>query len=191
MTIVLPLIVLLIGGIALPGAAVYIDRRQLRNRFWQSLVSLAGPAANILCLLALALAFNLVPNADPTNWLWSGLAALALFQTVAILLNLLPIPPLDGYGVIEPWLPNSIRAAAANFSRIGFLLLFAAFWVFKPVGQMLWNVADVVVLLLNIPSDAINYGLHTFSKYSFVLVIGFLVIYVIARQLKRTGATGK
>jgi hypothetical protein len=131
----------------------------------------------------------LQPAIDPTNWLWSGLAALALFQTVAIILNLLPIPPLDGYGVIEPWLPNSVRVAAANFSRVGILVLFAAFWFIRPLGQLMWNIAGVVVLLLNIPASAVNNGLQTFNKQSFVLVIAFLVVYVIARQLKRTAVT--
>src|SRR5216684_4858968 len=44
MSIVFPVIFLLLGGIALPGGAVYIDHSALRSRAWDSLVSVAGPA---------------------------------------------------------------------------------------------------------------------------------------------------
>ncbi|HEY9616580.1 MAG TPA: hypothetical protein V6C64_07060, partial [Microcoleaceae cyanobacterium] len=36
LSLLLPLVFLLLGGIPLPGAAVYIDSRQLRGRGWQS-----------------------------------------------------------------------------------------------------------------------------------------------------------
>src|SRR5438067_10238941 len=47
MSIVLPAIFLLMGGIPLPGGATYIRRDLLRNKLWNSLVSAAGPAMNL------------------------------------------------------------------------------------------------------------------------------------------------
>ncbi len=54
-SIILPVVFLIMGGIGLPGAAVYIDRRLLRSAHWDSAVSLAGPAMNIVLLLLLSL----------------------------------------------------------------------------------------------------------------------------------------
>src|SRR5689334_2297001 len=57
LSLLMPMLFLLIGGIALPGGAVYINHNRLRNRFWQSAVSAAGPIADIIlaCLLSLLL----------------------------------------------------------------------------------------------------------------------------------------
>ena len=47
-SILLPMIFLILGGIGLPGGAVYIETWRLRSKRWESAVSLAGPAANLL-----------------------------------------------------------------------------------------------------------------------------------------------
>ena len=46
LSIVLPIVFLFIGGLGLPGGAVYIDRARLRSSRWGSLVSAAGPLAS-------------------------------------------------------------------------------------------------------------------------------------------------
>src|ERR687897_779526 len=48
LSIVLPLAIVVLGGIGLPGGAVWVDRHHLRGRGWDSFVSFAGPAMNIL-----------------------------------------------------------------------------------------------------------------------------------------------
>ncbi len=48
LSIVLPLILLAIGGIPLPGGAVWINHHALRSKKIESLVSLAGPTANLV-----------------------------------------------------------------------------------------------------------------------------------------------
>ena len=45
LSLVLPVFFLLLGGIPLPGGAVWIDHGAIRSRAVRSLVSLAGPAA--------------------------------------------------------------------------------------------------------------------------------------------------
>lgn len=54
LTLVIPIIMLMLGGIALPGAAVYIDRSALRNRFWNSAVSAAGPFGSAVMIFVYA-----------------------------------------------------------------------------------------------------------------------------------------
>ena len=62
-SILLPMVFLLLGGIGLPGGAVYIERWRLRSKGWESAVSLAGPAANLLLALAAAAGLSSKPSA--------------------------------------------------------------------------------------------------------------------------------
>ncbi|HVO69994.1 MAG TPA: Clp protease N-terminal domain-containing protein, partial [Aggregatilineaceae bacterium] len=59
LSIGLPLLFLALGGIGLPGGAVYIDRHRLKNKWWSAAVSAAGPAANLLLAILLAAPFAL------------------------------------------------------------------------------------------------------------------------------------
>ncbi len=56
--------------------------------------------------------------------LWAGVAFLGFLQITALLLNLLPIPGLDGYSALEPHLSPETQRALAQFKPYGFLLLF-------------------------------------------------------------------
>ena len=67
-SIVLPLLFLMMGGIGLPGGAVYIERWRIRNRFMLSLMSLAGPLSNLLVAIVLGLILRFSPSI-PTTYL--------------------------------------------------------------------------------------------------------------------------
>src|SRR5262245_13560596 len=56
-SILMPLVFLAIGGIGLPGGAVFIERDLLRSRQWETLMSLGGVAMNILLIAVIALLF--------------------------------------------------------------------------------------------------------------------------------------
>ena len=110
-SVVLPVVFLLIGGIPLPGGAVWIDHGAIRRPGARSLVSLAGPAVTLLLGVLLAVAVAVVPMPDG---LAIGLSCLALLQVLAFVLNILPVPGLDGFGVLEPFLPVGARRVAAQ-----------------------------------------------------------------------------
>lgn len=141
LSIVMPVIFVLLGFIPLPGGAVYLRRDLVRGKGWQSMISAAGPLMNLLFLLALAVPFAVT---DPlfifqhAN-LVVAIATLAFFQAAAVVLNLLPIPGLDGYGIIEPWLPYEIRAALQPFYTYGFLILFLLIWQVPAIDRMYFN----------------------------------------------------
>jgi Zn-dependent protease len=116
MSIVLPAIFLLMGGIPLPGGSTYVRRDLLRSRAWDTAVSLAGPAMNLL-LFAL-LAIPLLPSVgwiDPTHGAtdWTTpqkfVAAMCFLQLECVFLNLVPVPPLDGFNAIAPYLNPDLR----------------------------------------------------------------------------------
>jgi Zn-dependent protease len=41
-------------------------------------------------------------------------AGLAFVQLLSVLLNLVPVPPLDGFGAIAPYLPEDVRFKLTN-----------------------------------------------------------------------------
>lgn len=129
---VLPLIILLIGGLPLPGGAVWINQWALRSRAWRTWVSLAGPLANLALGVVLILAVALVPM--PAT-LGAGLSALALFQVVAFVLNVLPVPGLDGWGALEPYLPVGARRAGDRARPWAPLVLLALLLFVPGVGS--------------------------------------------------------
>ena len=111
LTFVLPVLFLLLGGIPLPGGAVLVDHGAIRSRGVRSLVSLAGPLVNLVLAVLLTAAVVLLPM--PAG-LANGLSCLALIQVLAFVLNMLPVPGLDGFGVLEPYLSAGARRLAAQ-----------------------------------------------------------------------------
>lgn len=126
-SLVFPIILLLLGGIPLPGGAVWIDRSRLRSRGWVTAVSLAGPLANVVVAIACAAPFALgFVDGDSTHPAWAILAFCTYLQFTAAIFNLLPVPGLDGYGAIEPWLPYAVQDAIQPYRRyaiFGLLIL--------------------------------------------------------------------
>ena len=163
LSIIMPIIFLLMGGIGLPGGAVYIHRAALRGPKWQSVVSAAGPLASLLMAVLLAIPFTfklITPDAFRAAMVfWAALAGLIMLNIAGVLLNLLPIPPLDGFGIIAPWLTPDIRNYLYRFASIGFLLVFIVlFWV-EPVNAALWATVDNIVAMLRISPDFARAGL--------------------------------
>jgi Zn-dependent protease len=141
---------LLLGGIGLPGGAVYINRSALRSRSWDSAVSLAGPVGTLVCGVLIAI---FIAAAGRGAWLshldfFGALAFLGFIEVVALVLNLLPVPGLDGFGVIRPWLPYSAQSLAIQYGQLGILAVFGALWLIPPVNQAFFGfVLDLSVLL--------------------------------------------
>jgi len=162
LSILLPVVFILLGGIGLPGGAVYLRRDLVRSRGWQSAISAAGPLMNVLTLVVIAIPFALgVLDAHPL--LAAALGTLAFFQAAASVLNLLPIPGLDGYGIIEPWLPYSWRAALAPFRNYGILLLFVLLWTFQPFAVLYFSTVYNVMSAVRIDPDWFALGYRTFD----------------------------
>ena len=117
----LPVLFIALGGIGFPGGAVYVQTSWMTPR-QKSLVSLAGPAANLV-LGAVLLTVTSVYGSQSHAVFWSGLAFLGFLQVTALLLNLIPVPGLDGYGALEPHLSPDTQRALEPVKQWGFFIL--------------------------------------------------------------------
>lgn len=111
-TIILPAILVLAGSPPFGWAKpVPVNPSRLRSpRNHTLLVSLAGPAVNIVLALVAALALRSVlperfVNVDDLSITTRLLVNLGIVNVVLAVFNLIPIPPLDGSAMVERLLP--------------------------------------------------------------------------------------
>jgi Zn-dependent protease len=161
MSVVMPVAFLLLGGIGLPGAAVYINHSAIRSKVWDSAVSLAGPAGTLLCGLLVAIPF-MIPNHFQFMVghlaFFGALAFLGFIEGIALLLNLLPIPGLDGFGVIRPWLPYSAQDFANRFGQGAIISVFIVLWFVPSVSSAFFGAVLQLTSLVGIDPALILVG---------------------------------
>lgn len=166
LSIVLPVVFILLGGIGLPGGAVWVDRHALRGgRVADSLVSLAGPAMNVLFTAVLVVPLALAGDTGSHHPFWVALAFLAFLQLTASILNLMPIPGVDGGNVVEPWLSPQWQRGFAHIAPYGMLLLFALLW-HPTVGGFFFSVVFAIGDLVGLPADLYVEGFRMIRFWS-------------------------
>ena len=126
-TILLPALTLLVGGILFGWAKpVPVDFSRLRNPKRDMLwVAAAGPASNFVMALFWALMIKLsvtAPNIYSEPMALMGQAGV-MINVVLMVLNLLPLPPLDGGRIAVSLLPNHLAFKYAQIERYGFMIL--------------------------------------------------------------------
>lgn len=131
-TLLIPGILLLIGGFVFGWAKpVPVTWENLRHpKRDMAIVAVAGPLANLLMALIWAVVMKFgIASAGTLDWIavpliYMGGAGITI-NIVLMVLNLLPLPPLDGGRVVAGLLPGPL---AWRFSRIepyGFIILIA------------------------------------------------------------------
>lgn len=130
-TLVLPLAMVASLGVAMGWAKpVPVDASRLRRpREQMAWVAAAGPAANALMLVAWALIARLGVALDSEFGviLFAVGQAGIVINSVLMLLNLLPIPPLDGSVVVARWMPPELARKWMEFGRYGLIVVLALF----------------------------------------------------------------
>ncbi|MGW0914061.1 site-2 protease family protein [Streptomyces sp. NPDC002784] len=163
LSIVLPVLFVIMGGIGLPGGAVFIERGRIPGRWRHSLISAAGPLTNLLFAAVCTAPFWLGALDGVPDHFRVALAFLALLQVTAAILNFLPVPGLDGYGVIEPWLPYNVRRQVEPFAPFGLLFVFALLWL-PAVNSGFFDLVDAVLRALGVSEleTALGWDLYRF-----------------------------
>jgi len=180
LSILLPVLVVVLRGIGLPGGAVWVDHAHITSKARQSLISAAGPATNVIFALVLAIPFvvglgpqlqedqfgqvSLVGGADHIEF-WAALALLAFLQVTASVLNFLPVPGLDGGNTIQPWLSPQYQKVYNMFAPWGFILLFVLLWQSR-INVWFFSAVDWVADLIGIPSALAGAGFELMRFWS-------------------------
>jgi Zn-dependent protease len=165
LSIVLPVLFLALGGIGLPGGAVYINMAEIRSRQVRSSLSVAGPAVTGALALLLAAPFAsewYLRTANQHQAFWAGLSFLVFVQIWALVLNLLPLPGLDGYGIIRPYLPVEV---ARKLNRIGGLTIFILIFLFvwdTPVARLFWQFIGRILISLGVSFEFLSLGIELY-----------------------------
>ncbi|HKD28843.1 MAG TPA: hypothetical protein VKC66_23430 [Xanthobacteraceae bacterium] len=95
--------------------------------------------------------------------LYSALAFLAFLQLTALVLNLLPVPGLDGWGIVEPWLPSALREKGIRAAGLAPALLLGSFLFIPGVNQMFWRLVFEVCRVIDLDQAEALLGLQLFQ----------------------------
>lgn len=134
-------ILILIAGFGW-ARPVPVDRRNFKQpRLAGILVSLAGPMSNLIIAfiaMTLLLVFQNVGWIDTSStkgseFLYTLFYYLVYLNVLLFVFNLLPLPPLDGYRVIEDLAPQHIRIHMQRLSVYGSLIFLII--VLTPLDQ--------------------------------------------------------
>ncbi len=151
LSILLPLVAIVAGGFGLPGGAVYLHRHQFRSKARLAAAAAAGPATNLvfgalLVILAKANGADVFSPALLTDHgrFWYGIAFLGFLQLTAAVLNLLPVPGLDGYAIIEPYLDPRTQEIGNKVKPWGLLGVIVLLFYVDPVKNGFFDVVNWV-----------------------------------------------
>jgi len=154
-TVLLPLLTLWMGGILFGWAKpVPVNfaalRRPKQDMLW---VAIAGPASNLVMALGWALLYKM-GLLFPENYFADPMLGMAMWgikiNVVLMVLNLLPLPPLDGGRVAVSLLPHRQAYQLAKIEPYGmFILIFLAITpvlslVLSPVIGLLYKMLSLL-----------------------------------------------
>lgn len=109
------------------GRPVPVNAYALRpGRIGMAYVAAAGPIANLVVATAFAVVFRALDLAGlltPGESVWLALFFIVFYNVALGLFNLLPIPPLDGYNLVLPFLPPRTAFAVQRYATYGVLAL--------------------------------------------------------------------
>ena len=162
MSVILPAILALSGSRVLFGGAkpVPIDLRRCRDpmkAYW--ITAIAGPLCNLAQAVVGALLFHALVAHARTGFVrpWTGWVLMWLYlyvstNSVLMVFNLVPVPPLDGSRVVTVLLPQRLRWRYASLERIGLLLVFGLLYI-PAFNETIWRLVSGFLRLVGMDFD--------------------------------------
>lgn len=162
-TLLVPLVTYLFSGFLFGWAKpVPVTWGNLNNpRRDMGYVALAGPGANLLMALGWALVIKLsliiqpISFWDDNPFLMLMCSAGVLFNVLLMVLNLLPILPLDGGRIVNSLLPPRLSDRFSRLEPIGLIIL-VGLLVSGILGRVLWPLTSFIINILP-ASDSVKY----------------------------------
>lgn len=163
MSIALPALLVFTGSPVIFGAAkpVPIQPHHFRDpKKDMALTALAGPLTNLFIALVAGIIFRILfPGELVLTYLYGGALAqlssnfflgfilgLTIYLNLMLaIINLIPIPPLDGSKVLAAVLPDEIAATYLSIQQYGIFILFAL--LLFPIGG--FSLGDVISNLIS------------------------------------------
>jgi Zn-dependent protease len=153
-TVLVPGVLLLLGGFLFGWAKpVPITAQNLRNpRRDMAWVAAAGPLSNLLMAIFWALVVRLGVSLGSTedSWLifllYVGVAGIFV-NTILMMLNLFPLPPLDGSRVVSSLLPPRLSWQYDRIEPFGFPILVVLLFT-GILGKILWPLITLLLTML-------------------------------------------
>jgi len=134
------------------GKPIPIDPQNLKNPSrGQMLISLAGPASNLITALILSLVIRFVPLVNIPLLMTFFYATITISITLAVF-NLIPLYPLDGSKILLGFLPEEKREsweqALVQYSTPILLLLIIPFTGRSLISTIIFPIIDFFLHLL-------------------------------------------
>jgi Zn-dependent protease len=139
------------------GKPVMVNAYALRpGRIGMAYVAVAGPLTNLFVAAIGGIVYRIADVAGlvgaPGDFATQLLSALVFFNVALGLFNLLPIPPLDGYNLVLPFLPLRTALTIQRYATYGILILLALILVGRLGGASplawLFDAASAITGLL-------------------------------------------
>ncbi len=143
-TVLVPILLLVAGGFIFGWAKpVPVTWENLKHpKRDMAFVALAGPVANLLMIIFWAVLVKLaVVLTGPLDWVAQPLAYMGwagvVINSILMILNLFPLPPLDGSRVLSAMLPGPMAWQLSRIEPYGLIILLILL-VTGLLGKMLW-----------------------------------------------------
>jgi Zn-dependent protease len=165
-TILIPAVLLMMGGFIFGWAKpVPVSYQNLRNpKTDMAWVALAGPMANLVMAVIWALVVKIglemyqsgIAVGEPM--LLMGIAGV-LINTMLMMLNLLPLPPLDGGRILVSLLPGPLSWQVSRLEPYGFFILVGLLYlgvISMLLMPMMSGFISFLAMLFNMPPQVFS-----------------------------------
>jgi len=143
---------ILVTGFPLGFAQTPVNPRNLRGRYGEAIVALAGPLSNLLIAAAVAIPLRLILANPDIAYQQLTIVSLLFFivqgSIILGLFNLIPVPPLDGgtvmLSLVSPRTAWQLRPVLAQYGIFIIILLILPLGGQSILGRVLLPITDAI-----------------------------------------------